>query len=77
MKILLISEQKTLPPSYFKIFEGDYIESRRDVIVKLSAQDADHSMKNIFIIPKEDVMWKVTSLTLNMTIAYSKTRSLK
>lgn len=49
MKILLISEQKTLPPSYFKIFEGDYIESRRDVIVKLSAQDAKEFLMNTII----------------------------
>lgn len=49
MKILLISEDTRLSPSYFKMFEGDYIESKNDVIVKLSAQDAKEFLMNTII----------------------------
>lgn len=49
MKILLISEETLLPPSYFKIFEGDYIESRHDVTIKYSVQHAKEFLTDTII----------------------------
>lgn len=49
MKILLISEEKRLPPSYFKMFEGDYIESRSDVTIRYTIQSAKEFLTNTII----------------------------
>ncbi|MFD2556039.1 hypothetical protein [Sphingobacterium tabacisoli] len=49
MKILLISEDSLLPPSYFKMFEGDYIESKNDVTVKYTVDSAKDFLTDIII----------------------------
>ncbi|WP_164121890.1 hypothetical protein [Sphingobacterium sp. xlx-130] len=49
MKILLISEDSLLPPAYFKMFEGDYIESKKDVIVKYTVDSAKDFLTDTII----------------------------
>ena len=49
MKILLISENTNLSPSYFKMFEGDYIENKQDVIIRYDVESAKDFLTNTVI----------------------------
>ncbi|WP_286897654.1 MULTISPECIES: hypothetical protein [Sphingobacterium] len=49
MKILLISENTNLSPSYFKMFEGVYIENKQDVIIRYDVESAKDFLTNTVI----------------------------
>lgn len=63
MKVLLISEENPLPPSYFRMFEGDYIESKEDITVRHTVNSAKDFLTDTIIAKQKHLDFIIMDYT--------------